>query len=195
MHSCQIQYLSRWGGEQIADLGAYIVFMTIDEFNALSESSAARELERCCGSRQWVTEMMRQRPFRSLQHLLDAADIASKLLSEDDWKEAFRHHPRIGDAAALEKKFFSTQTWASAEQSGMIGASRNIADEFMQLNERYEKTFGYIYVVCATGKTAEEMHADISQRILNTPARELATASAEQTKITRLRLQKLLTTA
>ncbi len=167
--------------------------MSIDEFNALAESAAARELERCCGSRRWVTEMMQQRPFRSLQHLLGASESASKLLSEDDWREAFRHHPRIGDVAELEKGFSSTQIWATAEQSGMRDASRGILDELVRLNEEYKRTFGYIYIVCATGRTAEEMHADIRQRILNTPGRELAIASGEQTKITRLRLQKLFT--
>jgi len=165
--------------------------MTIAEFNALADSSAARELERCCGSHRWVSEMVRHRPFQSLQHLLDASDAACQQLSDDDWREAFRHHPRIGDAAASVKKFPSTEMWASSEQAGMKDASRSLLDELMKLNEEYERRFGFIYIVCATGRTADEMHADIRLRILNTPARELAIASAEQTKITRLRLQKL----
>ena len=106
--------------------------------------------------------------------------------------EAFAHHPKIGDLKGLEEKFASTKAWAGAEQAGVQQAGKQIVEEMAKLNEDYEKKFGFIFIVCATGKTAEEMLALLQSRLPNNYKEELRIAMMEQNKITRLRLHKLV---
>lgn len=160
--------------------------------NTLSAPDAFHHLETCCGSRHWVSGMLEQRPFKDVQHVLDVADQVWALLSADDWKEAFSHHPEIGDVNSLKEKFASTRTWAAREQAGVNEASEETLRNLLEGNAQYEKTFGYIFIVCATGKSAEQMLAILLTRLSNTPESELLIAAAEQCKITRLRLEKLL---
>jgi 2-oxo-4-hydroxy-4-carboxy-5-ureidoimidazoline decarboxylase len=166
--------------------------MTLDDLNLLSRTEAAMKLSGCCGSSQWAKTMALKRPFFDQNELLSAADSVWKRLSPDDWKEAFSHHPRIGDAEALREKFGQTRTLAESEQAGVQGASQTILNSLASANTQYEKKFGYIFIVCATGKTAEEMLSLMEQRLTNNPMDEINIAAEEQRKITRLRLQKLL---
>ena len=166
--------------------------MTIEELDALSKERAREELERCCGATRWIDSMIAARPFGSKEGLLAAADRADAALSDDDWLEAFRHHPRIGDIDSLRKKFASTAAWASGEQAGTASASEEVLQGLAEGNARYEDRNGFIFSVCATGKSASEMLAILNERLGNDRATELRIAAGEQAKITRLRLEKLL---
>jgi OHCU decarboxylase len=128
--------------------------------------------------------MIERRPFSSREAIFNAADEIWKSLAPSDWLEAFAHHPRIGEQ--------TTNTVAASEQSAIRSADEAIREELAKVNRDYKRKFGYIYIVCATGKTAEEMLAIARNRLNNDPATELAIAAEEQRKITQLRLAKLL---
>ncbi len=166
--------------------------MTLDAFNRLEPQAAIDELMRCCGSLRWATIMASSRPFRSEQDLYDAADRVWESLTSEDWLEAFGHHPRIGDVEGLRSKFATTRAWASNEQAGAAVASDEVLEALAAGNRAYEERFGYIFIVCATGKGADEMLAILRDRLDNDPKTELPVAAREQSKITRLRLEKLL---
>ena len=166
--------------------------MNIEAFNHLSLSEKQAELFKCCGSTEW-SHQLAENSFSSLQELKSESDRIWNSLSEDDWREAFSHHPKIGDVESLKKKFASTSHWASNEQSGVNAADADVLEALKHHNDLYEKKFGYIYIVCATGKTAEEMLDLLKKRLINNPAFERLIAAQEQNKITHLRLDKLFT--
>jgi len=142
----------------------------------------------------WAKMMMTHFPVDDLVELLETAEEVWFDCGEVDWKEAFEHHPRIGDLESLTKKFTSTAAWASAEQSGVQSASPQTIEALAEGNKQYEEKFGYIFIVCATGLSAEEILGNLQSRLRNIPAEELKIAADEQNKITRLRLEKLLDT-
>ena len=177
--------------------------MTLDELNRLPLAAAREALERCCGARAWVEGMCAARPWRDGSALLAAAERVADALGREDWLEAFARHPRIGDRDALRSKFAaapaaggepqrSVAAWARAEQRGAASASELTLDALAEANRAYERRFGYIFIVCATGKSAGEMLALLRARLANDPEAELANAAREQRAITRLRLEKLL---
>ena len=166
--------------------------MTLDELNALPADAARAEFLRCCGSARWVEGMLRRRPFADKAALLGAADAEWALTGEPDRLEAFAHHPKIGGKDALRAKFAATSDWAKREQSGAAAADEATLDALARGNADYEARFGFIFIVCATGKSAAEMLAILRARLPNARAAELETAAAEQSKITKLRLEKLL---
>lgn len=151
------------------------------------------ELSKCCGSVAWVNQLSDLFPFNTTSDLKKASDRIWFSLSEDDWKEAFSHHPKIGDVGNLKEKFVGTATWAEGEQSGVNAANEQVLKALQKGNEDYEKKFGYIFIVCATGKSAAEMLALLQSRMINNPAFEIRVAAEEQNKITHLRLEKLFT--
>jgi len=157
--------------------------MTLAQLNALPRDEAERELSRCCGSSGWSSAMAGRRPFRDEQHLYQAAEETWWALSSPDWLEAFSHHPRIGERAA---------GWARDEQASASGASQKIKDELVKWNNEYERRFGHVFLISAMGKQADEMLQQMERRMNNEPAAELRVAAGEQAKITRLRLEKLL---
>lgn len=159
--------------------------------NDLTIRDARAVLLTCCGSTRWADEMARARPFENETHLIDTADAVWKSLEKSDFLEAFSAHPRIGDKEALKRKF-SRDRWAEGEQAGTAQASDAVIDEFAVANRHYEERFGYIFIVCATGKSANEMLLELRVRLDNAPEDELRVAAGEQAKITRLRLQKML---
>ena len=160
--------------------------------NELSATDAARELLKCCGSTRWAREMSRTRPFASLEELCQKADATCESLNEEDWLEAFRAHPKIGERKAATDQSQQTQNWSVQEQSGVTNAPRQTVEELAQQNREYEARFGFIFIVCATGKSPEEMLTLLQSRIGNDRHDELLIAAEEQRKITRLRLEKLL---
>lgn len=166
--------------------------MTLQELNKLSQPGLKEELLKCCGSSTWVKMMMTYFPEDNMEALLENAEEMWNECSEDDWKEAFSHHPKIGDVESLTQKFAATATWASGEQASVNTASRETIEALAEGNRLYEKKFGYIFIVCATGKSAEEMLSLLQSRLNNKPADEIKIAAAEQNKITKLRLQKLI---
>jgi 2-oxo-4-hydroxy-4-carboxy-5-ureidoimidazoline decarboxylase len=166
--------------------------MTLHEFNILPGQQLIEELKKCCGSSSWVNRMLPFIPADDMIELLEDAEEQWWQCNEEDWKEAFRHHPRIGDVESLTKKFASTAQWASGEQSGVTTASKETIEALAEGNHLYEEKFGYIFIVCATGKPAEEMLGILRSRLENDPGDEIKIAADEQNKITRLRIEKLL---
>lgn len=131
------------------------------------------------------------RPFQNKDKLFELAEKIWFALTRNDWLEAFSHHPKIGDTEALQKKFQQTQPWTENEQAGVKGASADALKDLAAGNRLYKDKFGYIFIVCATGKSADEMLALLKERLENDPEAELLIAAKEQNKITRLRLGKL----
>jgi 2-oxo-4-hydroxy-4-carboxy-5-ureidoimidazoline decarboxylase len=162
--------------------------------DVLSPERLEEELLHCCGARRFAEGMLARRPFGTFEGLFAAADAAERTFAAEDWLEAFSHHPRIGDARALRLKFASAQSksWSRGEQAGVAGADDAVLEALAAGNTAYEARFGYLFIVCATGKSAAEMLEILDRRLNNDPAGELAVAAGEQKKITRLRLQKLL---
>jgi 2-oxo-4-hydroxy-4-carboxy-5-ureidoimidazoline decarboxylase len=166
--------------------------MTIEALNTLDVGSLREELGRCCGARAWIEKMLAIFPVHDVKTLLEEAERAWYACGEGDWLEAFGHHPRIGDLGSLKRKFASTGQWAAGEQSGVNTATDEVLTALAAGNAAYEKKFGYIFIVCATGKPAEEMLRLLTVRLENTPEEEIHIAMGEQNKITRIRLEKLL---
>ena len=162
--------------------------------NALDEAAASTALAGCCAAPQWVAGMMQRRPFADDAALMNAVDEVAADLNEADWLAAFAAHPMIGDVDSLRKKYAATKQTSAAEQAGVDNAAEQTLAELARLNRDYRRRFGFIFIVCATGKSAAEMLALLRQRIGNSRLEELANATAEQVKITKLRLQKLATT-
>ena len=160
--------------------------MTLSDFNNLDKNIAAKELGSCCGSRKWVSLLMEKFPFESQQALLEQATaIWYNECDKTDWLESFTHHPKIGDKKSLTEKF------AGKEQAGVASASEEMIDALAQANSKYEKKFGFIFIVCATGRSAGEMLRLLNDRLNNDQDSELNIAMNEQHKITLIRFKKL----
>ena len=167
--------------------------MTLENLNKTNDKEVSEALTKCCGASSWVNAMINERPFRSEDDLFQKANIVwLEQCGEKDWLEAFSHHPKIGDLKSLEERFASTKAWAGSEQASLRKAGADVIAELAKGNEDYEKKFGFIFIVCATGKSAEEMLALLKDRLPNSYEQELRIAAGEQAKITHLRLQKLL---
>lgn len=146
---------------------------------------------RCCGSVRWATHMAHARPFDSVHDLLLKVQVAYTKMERKDWLEAFAAHPKIGEGTAIKKKFSTTHAWASAEQGGMAGAAKVLLDDLAEANQEYENKNGFIFIVCATGKSPREMLTLLQARLHNDFDTEVRNAAEEQKKITSLRLEKL----
>ncbi|MET0406074.1 MAG: 2-oxo-4-hydroxy-4-carboxy-5-ureidoimidazoline decarboxylase [Cystobacter sp.] len=160
--------------------------------NTLPEPEAREEFSRCCGAHRWAEAMTRARPFPSESALYDRADALWTTTEPEDWREAMTHHPRIGDVSKLREKFKASGAWSEQEQQGMQGAGEDVVQALADGNQDYEARFGFIFLVCATGKSAAQMLGLLRARMKNPPDRELRVAAEEQGKITRIRLEKLL---
>ncbi|WGL15171.1 2-oxo-4-hydroxy-4-carboxy-5-ureidoimidazoline decarboxylase [Microbulbifer bruguierae] len=161
-------------------------------FNTSSPAQAQQMLLQCCTSRAWVRKMLDGRPFASLSQLLAAADDSWGTLEEADYLEAFAGHPKIGDMASLQKKYAASKALAAGEQAGMDDADDAVIAALARGNRDYEQKFGFIFIVCATGKSAAQMLALLQARLPNSRTQELRIAAEEQRKIFHLRLEKLL---
>jgi allantoicase len=160
--------------------------------NALPEGTARADLLNCCGSSRWAEWVATRRPFRDLVQLLDTAEKAWLRLGKDEWLEAFSHHPKIGDRSPPATPGQQSQRWSEQEQSSVANSPPQLLEELARANELYQARFGYMFIVCATGKSTEEMLQSLRERLKNDPETELLVAAAEQQKITRLRLEKML---
>jgi OHCU decarboxylase len=158
--------------------------------NALPREKAEERLLACCGSREWAKRVAAARPFPSGEELADTADRIWRGLSKADWLDAFAAHPKIGSTAAAGHG--KARAWSRDEQRGVGGASRETLESLAAANREYEERFGHIFIVCASGRSADEMLALLRARLGNDPEREISLAAEEQRKITRLRLEKLL---
>jgi 2-oxo-4-hydroxy-4-carboxy-5-ureidoimidazoline decarboxylase len=165
--------------------------MNLSHINQLDSKAAREAFLKCCGCERWALAMTSGRPYASDEALLKEAEENFATLSDADWKEAFAAHPKIGDVNSLRQKFGNTKDWAASEQSGVNDVSKDVIERLAEGNQIYEDRFGYIFIVCATGKSAEEMLDILNSRIDNLPEKELAIAAEEQKKITYIRLAKL----
>lgn len=164
----------------------------LQRLNRLPAEAARQELLTCCGSRAWAKLLAIRRPFPDEEALLAAADEVWWSLSPDDWLEAFRAHPRIGERQAEAGQTEREQAWSAREQAGVAAAAEETRAALARGNREYEERFGHIYIVCAAGRSAAELLDTLRSRLTNEPAAELRVAAEEQRKITRLRLSKLL---
>jgi OHCU decarboxylase len=163
--------------------------MTLEEFNALPPAKSEAVLLDCCGCSRWVKGVTAQRPFENMKELCEVAEGHWEGLERDDWLEAFGHHPQIGEKAVTGSE--SHRRWSEGEQKGTRAATEDVKTRLTRGNRAYLDKFGHIFLVCATGKSAEEILALLEQRLQNDPARELPIAAEQQRQISRLRLQKL----
>jgi OHCU decarboxylase len=164
--------------------------MTLSEFNALPPSAAEAALGDCCGATRWTKLLTAQRPFLSADALYLAANAAWKKMDRADILEAFSCHPRIGQKAATGSQ--SHRQWSEGEQTGARTATEDVKARLARQNRAYFEKFGYIFIVCASGKSADEMLALLEQRLQNNDdATELPVAAEQQRLIMRLRLEKL----
>ncbi|HEY8165496.1 MAG TPA: 2-oxo-4-hydroxy-4-carboxy-5-ureidoimidazoline decarboxylase [Gemmatimonadaceae bacterium] len=165
--------------------------MTVQDVNSASEARAAELLWEFCASSKWIEQMVARRPFESRDEIFSAAREIWWSLDEKDWLEAFEAHPRIG-AVNAERESRRTQGWSTGEQAVVLTASLPVLIELDDVNRKYESRFDYTYIVCASGKSAEELLKIAKERLNNDPETEIKTAAEEQAKITRLRLEKAL---
>jgi OHCU decarboxylase len=164
----------------------------LDRLNSLSHTSAEAEFLKCCGSQRWASAMTLARPFANVDELLTKADRTWSSLSPNDLLEAFRAHPRIGENKAAAAQSEEARKWSAQEQSGISDAAAETMAALAARNRDYEQRFGFIFIVCATGKSSEEMLAILQGRLQNDAETEIAVAAEEQRRITRIRLEKLL---
>ena len=152
--------------------------------NGQTAHDAAADLRRCCGSKVWGEAMVAARPFLSLDDLESHADQAWQSCSTKDYLEAFSAHPKIGQRAGGE--------WSAKEQAAAATAATDVSTALARANAEYEERHGFIFIVCATGKSAADMLAILEARLGNDTDTEIQNAAEEQRKITQLRLRKLL---
>ena len=160
--------------------------MGVEDLNALDQEAAARAFLRCCGSSRWARQMTAARPFAGAAAVAGTADAVWSELDRADWLEAFAAHPKIGETRS------GGADWSQQEQAGVAGAAAQSLRRLTEANRDYEARFGYIFIVCATGKTAGEMITLLEDRLQHDAGEEMRIAAEEQRKITQLRLRKLL---
>jgi OHCU decarboxylase len=145
----------------------------------------------CCGAKRWAAAMVEQRPFASIVDLSEAADRTWSEMQEPDWLEAFACHPRIGERKVAHVSAQSA-AWSRQEQSAAASATERVLSELAEGNALYEERFGFTYIVCATGRSADEMLGILQRRLTNDRAEELREAAEQQRQILQIRLGKWL---
>jgi OHCU decarboxylase len=164
---------------------------TLAHWNQASTNEAKTALLSCCASERWAEGVTALRPIASEEDLFTAADEVWSTMQEPDWMQAFRAHPRIGDRKPVHASAQS-KAWSQQEQSSTSAAQAQILAELAEGNQRYEDLFGFIYIICATGKSAEEMLAILKRRLSSDRQTELREAAEQQRQITQIRLRKWL---
>lgn len=164
---------------------------TLESWNTADDELALSAMLACCGTRRWAEAMVALRPIENIVELSTAADRIWSTMEEPDWMEAFACHPRIGERKAPQASKKSI-AWSQQEQSSAADAADRVLSELAAGNALYEQRFGFTYIVCATGKSAEEMLAILNRRLANNRATELVEAAEHQRQITQIRLGKWL---
>jgi OHCU decarboxylase len=175
----------------------------LDRWNKADESEALRAMIACCGAERWAEAMVALRPIESVMELSLAADRVWGRMEEADWMEAFACHPRIGERGGIgehggigERKAAHASAkslaWSRQEQASTSDAEDEVVAELAEGNALYEERFGFTYIVCATGRSAEEMLKILNRRLANERATELREAAEQQRQITQIRLGKWL---
>lgn len=156
-------------------------------FNSLPPDEAESALMACCSSRRWARMVVDARPYASVDEVYSAADSALDELAQRDIDEALAGHPRIG-----ERPGAGHSAWSDQEQAGVATATHDVHAVLADANRAYEQRFGHVYLICATGKSAEELLAILHDRLTNDPATERRVVRTELGKINRIRLERML---
>jgi len=164
----------------------------LGRWNEMPKEDAAREILPCCGSENWAARMASRRPLREIASLLETSDEVWRGLREEDWLEAFRSHPRIGETRAEKPVDAQFSVWSSEEQQKAAAAEEAVRTALKWGNREYELKFGRIFIVCATGRSASEILEILRRRLHNDEATELQQAVEEQRQIMQIRLKKWL---
>ena len=164
---------------------------TLASWNQAEAQTAFDAMIACCGARRWASAMVARRPIASVVELSAFADEIWSTMEEQDWMEAFACHQRIGDRSAAHASVQSL-AWSREEQSSAARAEERILAELAAGNQLYEQRFGFTYIVCATGKSAQEMLAILNRRLAHDRDTELREAAEQQRQITQIRLGKWL---
>jgi 2-oxo-4-hydroxy-4-carboxy-5-ureidoimidazoline decarboxylase len=164
----------------------------LGRWNQMPPAEAEDEVFPCCGSRAWSRGITDRRPIADESALLAASDEVWRALTEEDWMEAFRSHPRIGESAEKREQNRSAR-WSAQEQNGAAAPDPGSKRALAAANREYEKRFGHIFIVCATGRSAADIMGILRLRLQNDPGTELREAAEQQRQITRLRLKRWLT--
>lgn len=167
--------------------------MTLEELNSLTTDDAFKWFEQTCAAQNWIEAMVANRPYKTTEQLCDIALSVWNSMQEADYRQAFEAHPMIGDVNSLRAKFANTKTTAASEQQGTSVASDETLQALSKLNHEYLAKHGFIFIICATGLSAETMLNELEKRLPNDTQTELSIAAGEQIKITLLRLNKGLT--
>lgn len=160
-------------------------------WNEADKPSATEAMLACCAARRWAQAMVALRPYSGVESLSLTADEVWSTMEEPDWMEAFAAHPRIGERKASGTNSASAE-WSEQEQASAHGATQQVIADLAQANIYYKERFGFTYIVCATGKSAEEMLAVLERRLTNEREAELREAAEQQRQIMQIRLGKWL---
>ena len=164
----------------------------LSRWNLLPVGEAAKEILACCGSRAWATGMASSRPVEDLATLLATSDRIWRDLNAEDWLEAFQSHPRIGETRGPRESSARSQDWSAQEQRHAAESDDSLKRALREANREYEERFRRIFIICATGKPAEEILANLRHRLNNDDATELREAAEQQRQIAQIRLRKWL---
>ncbi|MEU8748865.1 2-oxo-4-hydroxy-4-carboxy-5-ureidoimidazoline decarboxylase [Streptomyces chartreusis] len=154
-------------------------------FNALEEHAAHAALHEACASTAWVRRLLAGRPYATTDALFTASDSATAELTAEDLAEAMAGHPPIGRPKPGDPT-------SAREQRGMAGASEELKAEMLELNLAYQDRFGHVFLICATGRTGEQMRDAVKERIGNSPEQEREIVRTELGKINRIRLARIV---
>jgi len=163
-----------------------------EAINNYSQKNFEEKMMMVCGAKNWVKRMLELRPFFSNEQVFLQAQNIWFSLTKEDWLESFSHHPKIGGKDALRKKFNTTKDWSSKEQAGMQGATDDVIDGLASGNDAYDEKFGFVFLICASGKSAQEILISLNDRLGNTLEQEIENASIELNEIIKIRLTKLV---
>jgi 2-oxo-4-hydroxy-4-carboxy-5-ureidoimidazoline decarboxylase len=163
----------------------------LKSFNEAAPEYAVTTLLSCCAARRWAELVASSRPYSNEEALFTEADRVWATMQKADWMEAFRAHPRIGERTPAQASEQS-KAWSSQEQASVHAAHSRVLDELRTANAHYEELFGFTYIVCATGKSADEMLGIMQRRLNNDRESELREAAEQQRQITQIRLRKWL---
>jgi 2-oxo-4-hydroxy-4-carboxy-5-ureidoimidazoline decarboxylase len=161
-------------------------------WNAMDREEAAREILPCCGSRAWADDLASARPITSVAELLEASQRLWLGLQASDWMEAFRTHPRIGNSSDAAVASAKARKWSSEEQRKVTEGDDEVKVALAEANRSYEQRFGRTFIVCATGKSPQEILQILRRRLQNDDAVEMREAADQQLQITEIRLRRWL---
>jgi OHCU decarboxylase len=186
-----VEFLNRLGSEQTAADGKEVSDI-LSRWNLLSTDDAISAILPCCGSRAWAQSVVARRPIADVEGLLTVSNETWRRLQTSDWMEAFQSHPRIGETRAPQSPPAQSAAWSTQEQRQVADADAAVKAALADANRQYEQRFKRTFIVCATGKSAQEILEILLRRLNNDAETELHEAAEQQRQITEIRLRKWL---